>query len=175
LHDELHVTSIFVTHDQEEAFAVADRVVVMRGGRVEQSGTPAEVFDRPANAFVMDFLGNVNVFHGRVRNGVADVAGLQVAAPDHTHPESRPASVYVRPHELDILHGPHLDTSMKARVVHVNGAGSVTRVQLQALGSEQTVHVELGPERTAELDLKAGQTVFVAPRRAHVFVPDYTI
>src|SRR5262249_4228683 len=65
LHDEIHMTSIFVTHDQEEAFSVADRVVVMNRGRIEQEGTPAEVFEHPVNGFVMDFLGNVNVFHGR--------------------------------------------------------------------------------------------------------------
>src|SRR5262249_7118551 len=66
LHDEIHMTSVFVTHDQEEAFEVADSVVVMRDGKVEQSGTPQDVFDHPANGFVMDFLGNVNVFHGRM-------------------------------------------------------------------------------------------------------------
>src|SRR5207342_2230369 len=71
LHDEIHMTSVFVTHDQEEAFEVADQVVVMNKGRVEQSGTPQEVFDHPANPFVMDFLGNVNVFHGRVQDGLA--------------------------------------------------------------------------------------------------------
>ena len=65
LHDEIHMTSVFVTHDQEEAFEVADSVVVMNQGRVEQIGAPDEVFDHPANPFVMDFLGNVNVFHGR--------------------------------------------------------------------------------------------------------------
>ena len=65
LHDEIQVTSVFVTHDQEEAFEVADTVVVMNHGKIEQVGTPAEVFEKPANAFVMDFLGNVNVFHGR--------------------------------------------------------------------------------------------------------------
>src|SRR5437764_12637633 len=66
LHDEIHVTSVFVTHDQEEAFEVADRVVIMNHGHVEQTGTPREIFERPANPFVMDFLGNVNVFHGHV-------------------------------------------------------------------------------------------------------------
>ena len=74
LHDDLHVTSIFVTHDQEEAFEVADRVVVMNRGRIEQIGTPQEIFDHPANAFVMDFLGNVNVFHGRIHDGKAFLA-----------------------------------------------------------------------------------------------------
>src|SRR5205823_7877033 len=66
LHDEIHVTSVFVTHDQEEAFEVADRVVIMNRGRIEQTGTPEEIFDKPASPFVMDCLGNVNVFHGVV-------------------------------------------------------------------------------------------------------------
>ncbi len=71
-HDEFHVTSLFVTHDQEEAFEVADKVVVMNQGRIEQSGTPAQVFEHPANAFVMDFLGNVNVFPVQLLDGLRD-------------------------------------------------------------------------------------------------------
>src|SRR4051794_3829714 len=106
LHDEVRVTSIFVTHDQEEAFEVADRVVVMRAGRVEQSGTPQEIFEHPANAFVMDFLGNVNVFHGRVQNGRAHVGSVHLPYPDYPHAEEQKASVYVRPHELEIERSP---------------------------------------------------------------------
>ena len=71
LHDEIHVTSVLVTHDQEEALEVADRVVVMRDGRIEQEGTPEEVYHHPASEFVMDFLGNVNLFHGRIEAGKA--------------------------------------------------------------------------------------------------------
>ncbi len=69
LHDEIHVTSVFVTHDQEEALEVADRVVVMNNGRIEQVGSPEEVYNHPATAFVYNFLGNVNLFHGRVDDG----------------------------------------------------------------------------------------------------------
>src|SRR5688572_6677852 len=98
LHQEIHVTSVFVTHDQEEAFEVADHVVVMNEGRIEQMGTPQEVFEQPANAFVMDFLGNVNVFHGRIEQGRAVAPGLEVAYPDYPHDEARDAAVYVRPH-----------------------------------------------------------------------------
>src|SRR6516225_3660280 len=105
LHDELHVTSIFVTHDQEEAFEVADRVVVMNRGRVEQIGTPQEIFEHPANAFVMDFLGNVNVFHARLENGKAKVGNTELPYPDYPHAEGRDAAVYVRPHELEIDRG----------------------------------------------------------------------
>src|SRR5262245_47692164 len=79
LHDEIHVTSVFVTHDQEEAFEVSDRVVIMSQGRIEQEGSPAEIFERPANPFVMDFLGNVNVFHGHVQDGRARLGNIEVA------------------------------------------------------------------------------------------------
>src|SRR5258707_10279959 len=102
LHEEIHLTTVFVTHDQEEAFEVADRVVVMNQGRVEQVGTPQQVFDHPANPFVMDFLGNVNVFHGRAQDGKVLLGNLEVAYPQYPHAESRDVVGYVRPHELDI-------------------------------------------------------------------------
>ena len=102
LHDEIHVTSILVTHDQEEALEVADRVVVMNHGRIEQIGTPEEVFHKPATQFVMEFLGQVNVFHGRVQGGKAMLG--EVALDGHYFPgkEEGAAMVYMRPHELDI-------------------------------------------------------------------------
>jgi sulfate transport system ATP-binding protein len=174
LHDDLGVTSVFVTHDQEEAFEVADKVVVMQAGRIEQTGTPQEVFEHPANAFVMDFLGNVNVFHGRVANGRAVLGGgsMEVAWPDYPHNESAPATVYVRPHELDLSHGPDGLSSFAAKVLHVNPAGAVARVQLSAAETGDLIQVEITPERFKELGLQAGATVYVAPRRVRVFVPD---
>ncbi|MDI1437050.1 sulfate/molybdate ABC transporter ATP-binding protein [Polyangium sorediatum] len=175
LHEEIQVTSVFVTHDQEEAFEVADHVVIMNEGRIEQVGTPAEVFERPANAFVMDFLGNVNVFHGRVERGRAVVSGLTVAYPDYPHPEARDAAVYVRPHELEVERSPTEAGSLAAKVLHVNPTGSRTKVELRALDSNQLINVELTPERLTELGLKSGDTVHVAPRRVRVFVPDYEI
>ncbi len=101
LHDELHVTSVFVTHDQEEAFEVSDRVVLMNAGRIEQVGTPAQVFEEPASPFVMRFLGAVNVFHGRVEGDRAFVNGVELAAPARRSSRA-PAHVYVRPHELEV-------------------------------------------------------------------------
>jgi sulfate transport system ATP-binding protein len=177
LHDDIHVTSIFVTHDQEEAFAVADRVVIMNHGRVEQAGTPAEVFEHPANPFVMDFLGNVNVFQGRVKDGRATLGGVEFDWPHYPHAEAREASVYVRPHELDIERSPNGTPALRARVVHVNAAGPVTRVQLQTLDGDDAVHVEVSASRSAELNLRVGETVYVAPRKVRVFLPEpeYTI
>ena len=105
-HDELHVTSIFVTHDQEEAFEVADRVVVMNKGKIEQDGTPIEVFEHPATAFVMDFLGNVNKLPVRVEGGRAllgETSQVEVPAKLFETGEKGRADAYIRPsHELDI-------------------------------------------------------------------------
>jgi sulfate transport system ATP-binding protein len=102
LHEEIHLTSVFVTHDQEEALELADRVVIMNEGQVEQDGTPEDVFERPASAFVMNFLGSVNIFHGRVEHGRALLGPLSVDYPEHRAPDSRPAAGYARPHELEI-------------------------------------------------------------------------
>ncbi len=168
LHEEIHVTSVFVTHDQEEAFEVADRVVVTNHGRIEQVGTPAEVFERPANAFVMDFLGNVNVFQGRVEKGKAVVSGFELPLHDNDVAENRDASVYIRPHELTIERRKN-ESSLEARIVHINAAGSRTKVELWAIEPGVTISAELTAERFAELDLKSGDTVHVAPRRVRVF------
>src|SRR5437588_618913 len=132
LHHSVGVTTILVTHDQEEAFEVADRVVLLNRGRVEQVGAPLEVFENPANSFVMDFLGRVNIFHGRVEAGRVFLGGLEVPCPDYLHDESRAAAVYVRPHELDIEGEPNGVPSLPARVLHINPAGPVARVHLAA-------------------------------------------
>jgi sulfate transport system ATP-binding protein len=171
LHDEIGMTSVFVTHDQEEAFEVADRVVVMNKGKIEQQGTPREVFDHPANPFVMDFLGNVNVFSGRVQNGKASWGGMEVEYPDYPHQESREASVYVRPHELDIERFATEEGALRVEVKRVNPTGSVAKVYGVSLEYGSPVHVELTPDRYAALELREGEVVYVSPRRVRVFLP----
>jgi sulfate transport system ATP-binding protein len=175
LHEEIQVTSVFVTHDQEEAFEVADRVVVMNQGRVEQVGTPAEVFEHPANAFVMDFLGNVNVFQGRIERGRAFVPGLEISYPEQSQPEGSDANVYVRPHELTIERDGDGAAGLKAKVLHINPTGSRTKVELRTVDSGMAINAEISAERLAELGLKSGDTVHVSPRRVRVFTPDYSI
>lgn len=175
LHDEINMTTVFVTHDQEEAFEVADEVVVMNTGKIEQRGTPREVFERPATPFVMDFLGNVNVFSGRVQNGKAVWGGVEVAYPDYPHQESREASVYVRPHELDIERFAVDDRALRMQVMRVNPTGSVAKIYGLSVDHGSPVHVELTPDRFAELDVQEGEVVFVAPRRVRVFLPEYSI
>jgi len=175
LHDEIHMTSVFVTHDQEEAFEVADHVVVMNFGRIEQTGTPHEVFERPANPFVMDFLGNVNVFQGRVVNGRVHIGGMELECPHYPYDDSREATMYVRPHELDVHHTPNGVASLEATVQRINPAGPIAKITLFSPEFGQGLNVELSLDRYAELDLQAGDTVYVSPRKVRVFVPEYVI
>lgn len=172
LHDEMHVTTVFVTHDQEEAFEVADHVVVMRGGRIEQSGSPQDVFDHPANPFVMDFLGQVNVFHGRLEGGHMHLPGMSVEVPEHSETPSQTATAYVRPHELDLDRAPRNGSSLPVRVTHVNPAGPVTRVKVVSENFGVALNVELQPERYAELLPRPGDQLYAVPRRVRVFVAE---
>ena len=174
LHDEIHVTSVFVTHDQEEAFEVADRVVIMSKGKIEQVGSPAEIFEHPANPFVMDFLGNVNVFHGSVSGDRAAIDRLQVTLrTDGGDPSD--AKAFVRSHELEILHHRNGRPALQANVVHINPARPVVKVRLHAEEFGVWLNVDVSWERYADLRLKTGDTVFVTPRNVRVFTPDYQI
>jgi len=172
LHDEIHVTSVFVTHDQEEAFEVADRVVIMSKGKIEQVGSPAEIFEHPANPFVMDFLGNVNVFHGSISGDRAAIDTLQVTLPDGG---GDGAKAFVRSHELEIQRERNGRPALKANVVHINPARPVVKVRLHAEEFGVWLNVDVGWERYADLRLKNGDTVYVAPRNVRVFVHDFQI
>jgi sulfate transport system ATP-binding protein len=168
-HDEFGVTSILVTHDQEEAFEVADQVIVMRQGRVEQTGSPQDIFDHPANAFVMDFLGNVNIFHGRLEAGRL-VLGAAAETKNGADTEGAATAYYVRPHEFDVERRP-VHRGVAARVMHVNPAGPVARLQLVASELGMPILVELHRERLQELELRTGETVYVVPRQVRAFAP----
>ena len=174
LHDELHVTSILVTHDQEEALEVADRVVVMNQARIEQVGTPAEVFHNPASEFVIDFLGNVNVFHGRIEQGHAVAGDLSVPVPRTLASQSTQANLYVRPHELQIERHLNGSPAIAAAVARINPAGSLAKIALTAHGGGD-IQVEVPEERFRELALVPGETVFVSARKIRVFTPEYSI
>lgn len=169
---EIGVTTILVTHDQEEAFEVADQVVVMRSGRIEQIGTPQEIFDHPASAFVMDFLGHVNVFHGRVQNGRADLGLFQVDYHGYQHDQPRRATGYIRPHELELSREPFGEACLPVRVLQLSPGGAVVKVRVLSEEFEKELSVNLVGERARELRLKVGEAVYVAPRSARVFVPE---
>jgi sulfate transport system ATP-binding protein len=155
LHDELHITSIFVTHDQEEALEVADRVVVMNKGRIEQIGTPDEVYAAPATPFVYQFIGNVNLFHSRDHAPWTQQLGDAVA--------------YVRPHDIDISLTPQDDTALPVEVKLVRIIGSVVRVEVAADGGSEFIEIELSRERFDATPLASGDKVFIRPRQFRVF------
>lgn len=169
LHDELHITGILVTHDQEEALEVADRVVVMHQGNIEQIGTPDEVYESPATPFVYRFLGDVNVFHGRVSEEQAvqeRSEGLSVGLSDTVGEQE---VTFVRPHDLGLNRSRTNSDQIEATVQYVLMAGSRVRLELIIQGSAQTIEVELTKERYRELDLREGELVFVHPKHRQVF------
>ncbi|MDX7952920.1 TOBE-like domain-containing protein [Lichenihabitans sp. Uapishka_5] len=165
LHETIHVTTIFVTHDQEEALEVSDRVAVMRSGRIEQFGSPQEVYEHPASPFVFQFLGHYNVFSARQAGTPPDTP---VGADD------RPGQSYVRPHDVLIARVAAEADAIAARVQHVGLVGSIVRVELQRLDQPETIDAELTLEASKALGLKTGETVFVTSRHAQVF-EDYAI
>ena len=167
LHEQIHLTSVFVTHDQEEALELADRVVVMNEGRIEQDGTPEHVVEHPASPFVMTFVGNVNIFHGRVQNGKAMLGELAVDYPAHNSSEARAAAGYARPHELEISQSDDGD-GLWAHVRDVRVAGALVKIELVD-SSGGAIRVELGRERYERLQLAVGQRVYVKPKRVTVF------
>jgi sulfate transport system ATP-binding protein len=168
LHEEIHLTSLFVTHDQEEALELAGRVVIMDRGQIEQQGSPEEVFDRPATPFVMNFLGHVNIFHGRVESGKALLGPLAIDYPAHTDSTPQPAEGYARPYELD-LSRTELSGGLWAIVVSVAQTGSLARVEL-ADDEARPMQVELSRERFVELAPTAGERFYVTPRNVRVFL-----
>ena len=176
-HDEFHVTSLFVTHDQEEAFEVADKIVIMNAGRIEQSGTPAEVFEKPANAFVMDFLGNVNIFQAQLKDGRVLLGDVEMPIESGRVLETGAgtAAVYVRPHELDLDRTGAVGNCIRGKIIHINPAGSVVKVRVRADDFGLVVNVDLTPDQYKKLGLVVGEMVFLSPKTAKMFQPDYAI
>lgn len=172
LHDNYHITSVFVTHDQEEALDVADRIVVLNEGKIEQIGTPEEVYDNPANPFVYNFLGNVNLFHGRVNNGKIKIGDLQLEAPEHSNRNDAKALSYARPHDLEISRQPREEGFIRANVLFIRAVGPSVNVELKRIDTDEYLEAELSKELFKELELMVGEDVFVRPKELKVFIPD---
>ena len=190
LHDELHVTSIFVTHDQEEALEVADRVVVINQGRIEQQGTPQQVWDNPASPFVYGFLGDVNLFKGRANDGRVHLeGGTQLDISDAQHADGAQAFAYVRPHDLEVERyspGQAQDAEGRQRGMVVQLArsivvGPVARLELlpesatesaDNVAPEALIEAHISAQQFHTMGLREGETLVVTPRRAKVFLDE---
>ncbi|QNP49025.1 sulfate/molybdate ABC transporter ATP-binding protein [Diaphorobacter aerolatus] len=188
LHDELHVTSIFVTHDQEEALEVADRVVVINKGRIEQEGTPQQVWDNPASPFVYGFLGDVNLFKGRASDGRVYLDdGMQLESADAKNAHEAKAFAFVRPHDLDVERyspGQALDAQGRPRgiVVQLSRAivvGPIARLELipesdnqstDNTTSESLIEAQIPAQQFRDQGLREGEMLVVTPRHAKVFL-----
>jgi sulfate transport system ATP-binding protein len=169
LHAEIHLTSVFVTHDQEEALELANRVVIINEGRIEQDGTPEEVVEHPATPFVVNFLGQVNIFHGRVQDGKALLGPLALEYPEHPHTEARTAAGYSRPHELAVSRTDADGGGLWAVVTDVRVSGAL--VKLEVLDDERRpIQVELGREQYESIRAIVGERVYVTPRKVRVFM-----
>lgn len=172
LHDDLHVTSIFVTHDQEEALEVSDKVVLMNKGKVEQIGSPDAVYNHPASPFVYGFLGNVNLFHGRVHEGVLNSDGSHLAVPDHIDTQDTRGIGYVRPHEIEVE---RYTTGAQGIIVHLRRAhaiGPLAQLELEREDNEQLIEALIPSEKFIQLDLKEGEMLVARPKRLRVFFDD---
>ncbi|MGI4814037.1 MAG: sulfate/molybdate ABC transporter ATP-binding protein [Janthinobacterium lividum] len=166
LHDDLHISTIFVTHDQEEALEVADRIVVLNHGHVEQVGGPQQVYDHPQSAFVYEFLGAANRLRGRVEKGMFYLGDARMPLSSANADFEGPARAYVRPHDL------WLDRQNvggeAGQVLRVLPLGGNVRIDIQ-LAEGTPIEVEVDRETWRALDVTPGDTVYVRPRALKVF------
>ena len=170
LHDELHVTSIFVTHDQEEALEVADQVVLMNKGKVEQIGTPADVYNHPASPFVYGFLGSVNTFHGAIHEGVFDLVDARFTVPEHDQTQNAAGVAYVRPHEIDLAPYVKGEIGIVTQLKRAHAIGPLAQLELQRADSSDIIEVTMSNERYAALNFKVGDYLLAQPRQLRAFL-----
>jgi sulfate/thiosulfate transport system ATP-binding protein len=168
LHEEMGLTSVFVTHDQEEALELADRVVVMRAGGIEQVGAPAEIYDRPATPFVYEFLGEVNRLPVTVARGRARLWEQDYAADNGKVEVLSRGLAYVRPEDIELTGRPEPGT-VPVRVAVLTLLGPIARAELEVPGHAERVGVQLSRARAAELQLRPGAEVFMRARQVRVF------
>ena len=167
LHDEMGLTNLFVTHDQEEALELADRVVVMNKGRIEQVGSPEEIYNRPATAFVFDFIGNANRFEGQIAGGRLILAGQPVDACIQGRGDG-PVQVFVRPHHVALV-AAGTAGSLPGRVLHRLPSGSVHRLEIEAQGLVEPVAVEIPASRALPEGFAPGAAVGLTLTEVTVF------
>jgi sulfate/thiosulfate transport system ATP-binding protein len=179
LHEDLNVTSIFVTHDQEEALEVADRVVLMNQGKVEQIGSPQQVWDHPASPFVYGFLGDVNLFHGRANEGEVQLDGMRIDSPEHAGARDAKAFAYVRPHDFDVERYAPGAEGIVAQLSRAIVIGPTARLELTPSeahkgggegADESLIEAQISAQQYRDMGLREGDMLVLSPRNVRVFV-----
>ena len=158
---------------------MADRVVVMNKGQIEQIGTPQQVWEHPASPFVYGFLGDVNLFHGRAHEGELHIEGVQIASPEHQGARNERASAYVRPHDLDVQRYTPGATGIPVKLARATVVGPVARLELLPIdgtkqadnaGSDPVIEAQIPAQQFREMGLREGDTLVATPRKARVFL-----
>ncbi|HUB63719.1 MAG TPA: sulfate ABC transporter ATP-binding protein [Methylocella sp.] len=166
LHQRIHVTTILVTHDQEEALEVSDRVAVMNKGRIEQFASPETIYNYPANPFVFKFLGSYNLFHARKPNGTGALG---------EGPSDANGVTFVRPHDIEIRRENPDGSGIAATISHIAFAGSSVNVELARIEDQAVVDAALPAHTYKDLDLKPEDKVFIRLHNTRSFDDDYSI
>ena len=170
LHDELHITSIFVTHDQEEALEVADQIVVMNKGNIEQIGSPREVYETPATPFVFDFLGQANRFEAENHQGVIHIGEDRIALTELQHGPLGKVIAFARPDELKIYAQP-TENAIQATFLREHWIAGKVMTELAGRNG-QLIEIELSPEQARMHQFRPNQTVWIRPSTLHLFADD---
>ena len=170
LHDELHITSIFVTHDQEEALEVADQIIVMNKGNVEQIGSPREVYEKPATPFVFDFLGQANRFEGQHHQGIIQLGADRIQLPQAQDAPDGEIIAFARPNELHIHSTPQENAIQATFLREIWIAGKVQAELEDRQG--HLIEISLNSDEAKSHQFKANQTVWLSPTALHLFAND---
>lgn len=148
---------------------VADRVVIINEGRIEQEGTPQQVYETPASPFVYGFLGDVNLFHGRVHRGRMQIGETELEVPEFAEADDQSAVAYVRTHEIDVAPASNGHLAIEGVIRHLRFHGASVLLELDRLADGQVMEAEIPRARFDELGLRKGQHVFLSPRSVRVF------
>jgi sulfate transport system ATP-binding protein len=171
LHDEVRMTTLLVTHDQEEAMELADRIVVMNRGAVEQEGTPSEIYDSPATPFVASFIGSSNRLEGRIAGGRTELEGHDLGWSPPANGGSPDATIdaFVRPHDVEVKRPSNADDrGIPAAVVRTTRLGWQVKIELE-LPSTRMLTVHYGKEQADAIDVRPGDKVLLQLRGAKLF------
>jgi sulfate transport system ATP-binding protein len=164
LHDEIHITSVFVTHDQEEALEVSDKIVILNKGKIEQIGTPEEVYDNPTNPFVYGFLGNVNLFHARLEKGALRL--------DEADKQKEDVSFFIRPHDVKITTSNEDGKSIEAKITDYRILGSRVRVELKTVEGGKEIEADIDKKEWANIKNLNQNSVYIRFIGAKIYTSD---